>query len=126
VWSFFFFFFVYCFFFVFFFFQAEDGIRDGHVTGVQTCALPISNHYHANPIALTAIRHLVGASRGTGVQTTRRPVVVTRTIEPDSVRFSTPMRSHFRSAATGSGRSTSASRNVWVISTAHRVRPWRI
>src|SRR5437870_8393673 len=27
----------------FFFFQAEDGIRDGHVTGVQTCALPIFN-----------------------------------------------------------------------------------
>src|SRR6266568_4101922 len=26
----------------FFFFQAEDGIRDGTVTGVQTCALPIS------------------------------------------------------------------------------------
>src|SRR6266508_4361324 len=25
-----------------FFFQAEDGIRDGHVTGVQTCALPIT------------------------------------------------------------------------------------
>src|SRR5207302_6208019 len=28
--------------FFFFFFQAEDGIRDFHVTGVQTCALPIS------------------------------------------------------------------------------------
>src|SRR5215475_8118098 len=27
----------------FFFFQAEDGIRDFHVTGVQTCALPICN-----------------------------------------------------------------------------------
>src|SRR5690606_27540853 len=27
---------------LFFFFQAEDGIRDFHVTGVQTCALPIS------------------------------------------------------------------------------------
>src|SRR5258708_30865132 len=27
----------------FFFFQAEDGIRDDLVTGVQTCALPISN-----------------------------------------------------------------------------------
>src|SRR6266568_7821452 len=26
----------------FFFFQAEDGIRDGTVTGVQTCAVPIS------------------------------------------------------------------------------------
>ena len=28
--------------FMFFFFQAEDGIRDDLVTGVQTCALPIS------------------------------------------------------------------------------------
>src|SRR5438093_9803132 len=28
-------------FFIFFFFQAEDGIRDWSVTGVQTCALPI-------------------------------------------------------------------------------------
>src|SRR2546427_7984833 len=27
-----------------FFFQAEDGIRDLTVTGVQTCALPISSH----------------------------------------------------------------------------------
>src|SRR2546426_8317232 len=29
--------------FFFFFFQAEDGIRDYKVTGVQTCALPISS-----------------------------------------------------------------------------------
>src|SRR5437773_4349789 len=28
---------------IFFFFQAEDGIRDRDVTGVQTCALPISS-----------------------------------------------------------------------------------
>src|SRR5204862_3723891 len=28
---------------LFFFFQAEDGIRDLYVTGVQTCALPISH-----------------------------------------------------------------------------------
>ena len=33
--------FLFCF-FCFFFFQAEDGIRDIGVTGVQTCALPIS------------------------------------------------------------------------------------
>src|SRR5687768_17897095 len=41
----FFYFFLYFFFFFiffFFFFQAEDGIRDVAVTGVQTCALPIS------------------------------------------------------------------------------------
>src|SRR2546430_16904634 len=31
-----------CSIFFFFFFQAEDGIRDLTVTGVQTCALPIS------------------------------------------------------------------------------------
>src|SRR5260370_17699971 len=29
-----------------FFFQAEDGIRDSSVTGVQTCALPILNRRH--------------------------------------------------------------------------------
>src|SRR5260370_14772333 len=29
---------------LFFFFQAEDGIRDSSVTGVQTCALPILDH----------------------------------------------------------------------------------
>src|SRR2546427_8828362 len=31
--------------FGFFFFQAEDGIRDLTVTGVQTCALPICLHH---------------------------------------------------------------------------------
>src|SRR5258708_31670674 len=33
-----------CLFSFVFFFQAEDGIRDDLVTGVQTCALPISDH----------------------------------------------------------------------------------
>src|SRR3712207_8035649 len=34
----------------FFFFQAEDGIRDIGVTGVQTCALPISKAFwHCQP-----------------------------------------------------------------------------
>src|SRR6266542_4636149 len=33
--------------FIFFFFQAEDGIRDATVTGVQTCALPILDAGHA-------------------------------------------------------------------------------
>src|SRR5690606_12898721 len=34
---------------VLFFFQAEDGIRDFHVTGVQTCALPISYRRQSFP-----------------------------------------------------------------------------
>src|SRR6266567_89211 len=37
--------------FVFFFFQAEDGIRDLTVTGVQTCARPISAVLVVEPIA---------------------------------------------------------------------------
>src|SRR5215510_243954 len=34
-----------------FFFPAEDGIRDGHVTGVQTCALPIFDEFAVTDIA---------------------------------------------------------------------------
>src|SRR5438876_7489084 len=36
---------------IFFFFQAEGGIRDGRVTGVQTCALPISSERNSASIA---------------------------------------------------------------------------
>src|SRR5207249_7568472 len=35
---------------IFFFFQAEDGIRDRNVTGVQTCALPISLRNLIQPV----------------------------------------------------------------------------
>src|SRR5690625_7246987 len=48
------------------FFQAEDGIRDGHVTGVQTCALPI---YPArvqevlHELSYTAQRNVASRSR---------------------------------------------------------------
>src|SRR5262249_59391606 len=38
----------------FFFFQAEDGIRYWSVTGVQTCALPISQDEHAAAAPRTA------------------------------------------------------------------------
>src|SRR5690349_22842655 len=40
------------FFCIFFFFQAEDGIRDLYVTGVQTCALPICQRVDAGPAAV--------------------------------------------------------------------------
>src|SRR5438874_8015196 len=46
----------------FFFFQAEDGIRDLYVTGVQTCALPISVHGRAR---------LGGAARSGGADDAR-------------------------------------------------------
>src|SRR5205807_2900743 len=49
-------------FFFFFFFQAEDGIRDYKVTGVQTCALPISSGGYYTGVAPGA--KLVGIGTG--------------------------------------------------------------
>src|SRR6266487_4704531 len=49
--------------FIVFFFQAEDGIRDGRVTGVQTCALPIW------PDAAAQVRNRFEAAR-TGIPVT--------------------------------------------------------
>src|SRR5207237_4852665 len=38
-----------------FFFQAEDGIRDSSVTGVQTCALPICLSPYASPLRAASL-----------------------------------------------------------------------
>ena len=69
----------FCFFF--FFFQAEDGIRDDLVTGVQTCALPIWQAPY--PVARTDLQQMlldaVGAER---VQLNKRCVAIEQT--PDS------------------------------------------
>src|SRR5690606_40850824 len=79
---------------VYFFFQAEDGIRDFHVTGVQTCALPIlgvvtgtsatvstdsARSHPAVSIAVQANDVPVGRTR-------RRVVAVTGPSGPSAVR----------------------------------------
>src|SRR3989449_10599224 len=48
----------------FFFFQAEDGIRDVAVTGVQTCALPILEIIPTGAINLDAAIGIGGIPRG--------------------------------------------------------------
>src|SRR5438067_9755080 len=54
----------------FFFFQAEDGIRDRNVTGVQTCALPIwANGHRAHllvPISKKIARSFVSFKQSVG------------------------------------------------------------
>src|SRR2546422_10698435 len=50
--------------FSFFFFQAEDGIRDVAVTGVQTCALPISRD--RREIVALGLQGLPAAPAGEG------------------------------------------------------------
>src|SRR5215204_7163280 len=71
---FFFFFFVFsvCF---FFFFQAEDGIRDHCVTGVQTCALPILLGTLNTTIASAMMATVTHAMRANRSQCPRRVVV---------------------------------------------------
>src|SRR5256885_6532142 len=50
--------------FFFFFFQAEDGIRDYKVTGVQTCALPISLNAPRVNAELVAVVDVVFGVKG--------------------------------------------------------------
>src|SRR5260221_2692161 len=51
----------------FFFFQAEDGIRDHCVTGVQTCALPISSDSTPRQILIErGVESLEVADQGSG------------------------------------------------------------
>src|SRR2546422_2217767 len=50
----------------FFFFQAEDGIRDVAVTGVQTCALPISIRRQLHGRRIGEMLHPVVELRGVG------------------------------------------------------------
>src|SRR5205807_3885273 len=60
---------------VFFFFQAEDGIRDYKVTGVQTCALPI---YPAHAVQLS--------TAGVLAHHHRRRILLVRGAIPDRYR----------------------------------------
>ena len=67
------FFFFFFFYFYFFFFQAEDGIRDHCVTGVQTCALPISCDIFVLPSITEAAPQAIVEAMASG-----KPVIGTR------------------------------------------------
>src|SRR5207253_7374637 len=75
---------------VFFFFQAEDGIRDGHVTGVQTCALPILSQRRSG-----SCREFVASrpqrSRSTVVSRSPSPSTARGTSDPRSSRSPKPV-----------------------------------
>src|SRR3989440_7028012 len=78
----------------FFFFQAEDGIRDLIVTGVQTCALPISpGPAHAHGAVAGAV-HLRGGAPHVARRRGRRPSAGRLPGRPAArVRRSRPARS---------------------------------
>src|SRR5256886_15656854 len=80
----------------FFFFQAEDGIRDLTVTGVQTCALPICKlrvHQACDLLAISEQRHrqlraqmLQAAVAGVGDQPSGRPARAPESAEVVALR----------------------------------------
>src|SRR5437773_7435802 len=73
-----------------FFFQAEDGIRDRDVTGVQTCALPISalaDQSQARSVAAGAAGMATESARAVGGPT-RRSVTGFSRSPPESVSLS--------------------------------------
>src|SRR5256884_3802288 len=78
--------------FIFFFFQAEDGIRDVAVTGVQTCALPISFLQQSNAV----LNHDVYAA----LERITAPTQITfgRTDQVTSTRFADQMMRKIRNS----------------------------
>src|SRR5437016_14543136 len=72
----------------FFFFQAEDGIRDWSVTGVQTCALPIYQrgfrrtvNFDGNPPAGTGDDTDIGA-----FERQTAPATITKAFSPTTIQ----------------------------------------
>src|SRR5437667_5569417 len=83
--------------FFFFFFQAEDGIRDRDVTGVQTCALPISGFTKAD--VTKEISFLSWLNRLSGVSSPEISFVTSALVKPAAAaveQFAPRMRSEER------------------------------
>src|SRR5260370_20013140 len=88
--------------FLFFFFQAEDGIRDSSVTGVQTCALPIclvdaiavrSVRRASKGIAKSSVRNRGGSKTHKAGQLVRQDVAPRRSVIISTVdAFGRPLR----------------------------------
>src|SRR5207253_5871956 len=91
----------------FFFFQAEDGIRDGHVTGVQTCALPI-------------YRRDRGRSRRPRDRTTETtPVIWSRPRRKPSLRITRTATAISRRSSATSSQSSSQDRKSTRLNSSH-------
>src|SRR5205823_9664510 len=100
--------------FFFFFFQAEDGIRDKLVTGVQTCALPIWIRARVRPPSpaptiVTRVVMLVSLSAGPAllgysVRSNGATIALLRTVSAVARREPDGRRSHSGLEPAGAGR----------------------
>src|SRR5699024_1141726 len=81
---------------LFFFFQAEDGIRDRNVTGVQTCALPISVACRISADAVQCGNRAVALSDGSMTKAEDKAEV-----DPDPASSRVPLEADGEGAVTG-------------------------
>src|SRR5690625_7495718 len=79
------------------FFQAEDGIRYGHVTGVQTCALPISPKTNS-PLQAA----MTSARNSSAPETAVAPTAVRAAVSPSTSAI--PARSRRRTGRASTDR----------------------
>src|SRR6266566_7196206 len=91
----------------FFFFEAEDGIRDYKVTGVQTCALPICVRLSRDTRGPIAHVHTAAAEVGQGIVTVCAQIARTE-LGVERVEVDRP------DTTIGSAGSSSASRQTWM------------
>src|SRR3989442_5724797 len=78
----------------FFFFQAEDGIRDADVTGVQTCALPIF-FFASNPSPAA----VYGGAPALTVGPASFPAATTTSVPISAPNLAAPVRDLFKGSA---------------------------
>src|SRR5256885_5491760 len=96
-----------------FFFQAEDGIRDDKVTGVQTCALPIlSSHRSASATALA--RATAAAGRRSDSFTIRIPAGGSAARDEARCRARGSSSASGASSGSGEGRVGEEGRSRWL------------
>src|ERR1035437_5250866 len=89
----------YLFYFFFFFFQAEDGILDIGVTGVQTCALPILCPRHPSRSVRSDLRR-IGCHRARNRRRTRQGGLVAGRRQPPPAQGSGSRRRDIQGTST--------------------------
>src|SRR5207249_1412422 len=111
------------------FFQAEDGIRDRNVTGVQTCALPISLNATVNPngsnVSECKLEYGTTTSYGSSVPCTPAPGSGTANVAVSAALSSLSANTtyHFRIVAKNAGgTSTGADQTLKTLPSAPTVK----
>src|SRR5258708_37017097 len=107
-----------------FFFQAEDGIRDDLVTGVQTCALPISKRFARRPSTLPPTPRVCAIPPSAPNTSLLAPASLKPDARPSSVRASNnPVCSGRSSTLTTSSPCAAATSTVASRTTGSRGGP---